>query len=178
MRTFHSNFMNSPFVVDFFADDFGKLFSDVLGEAPDRTQLPTLTFQPVYEISESDQGYFLTFDVPGILKDDIHVEVKDGNLKIWGERRRPTDQLGTRVGENRFGRFEKVFTVPKEADVEKIQAHHEHGVLHLTLPRAAKAQPKSIKIESGLPSFSNRRGDQDENAKLADLKASEANAST
>lgn len=121
-------------------------------------------FVPPYEFNETEQGYLLSFDVPGISKDEIKIEVKESELRISGERKQlESSTQGTRAfSGRRYGQFELSFSLPKDVDVENIEAHHENGVLELMLPKAAKAQPRTIKIGSGEGFFSKLVGNKSE----------------
>lgn len=92
-------------------------------------------FSPSFESSETDQHYLLSVDLPGMKKEDIKIEFQDGVLSISGQHRR--------------GEFRRVFRLPKDVEVEKIEANHEDGVLELFLPKAEAAKPRLIEIQSG-----------------------------
>jgi HSP20 family protein len=151
----------SPMMFNSIFEDFDRIFDGFA--APVLRQ--NSSFVPAYELVEDDKGYLLSFDVPGIPKDQIQVETKDNQLRVWGERKfENTQPEGKRMfTERRYGRFERVFTLPADVDGDKIQAHHEDGVLHLMLPKTEKVQAKSIKIESGPTGFFSKLiGNKDE----------------
>ena len=137
--------------------DFDRIFdamTDVTSQAS--------AFKPTYEVEEVEQGYLLSFDLPGLSKSDVNIEVVENQLRIFGERRRlkfgrkdeptngervsPVGQLSDRT----YGRFERAFSLPKDANTDGIQAQMENGVLHLFVPKAAKAQPRKIEIGGGV----------------------------
>jgi HSP20 family protein len=91
---------------------------------------------PVVDVVEDDQKLELYADVPGVKQEDLDIVVEKDVLTIKGERK------GTRFA----GTFERAFTLPKHVDAEKIQAKLENGVLTLTLPKRAEAQPRQIKV--------------------------------
>lgn len=162
---------HTPRYNDFaFLSDFDRMFDGLTRSfvAPMlRTELrseyrPETSFVPPYEFNEAEQGYLLSFDVPGISKDQIKIEVKERELRISGERKQlDAGTQGTRTYSERcYGQFDRSFSLPKDVDVENIEARHENGVLELMLPKAAKAQPRTIKIGSGEGFFSKLVGNK------------------
>lgn len=154
MRTLQTRRTASPFFIDNFFEDFEQLLANA-GSPLAVGRRAESAFLPPYELSEDERGYVLSFDVPGIPKENIQIELKDNQLRIWGERKFDEEKTeGKRhYSERRYGKFERTFSLPNEVDADKIQAHHEDGVLHLMLPKAARVQSKSIKIESGTGGF-------------------------
>jgi HSP20 family protein len=96
-------------------------------------ELPRL---PAVDVVEDDQKLELFADVPGVKQEDLDIQVEKDVLTIRGERK------GTRQA----GSFSRAFTLPKHVDVEKIAASLKDGVLTLTLPKRAEAQPRAIKV--------------------------------
>lgn len=91
---------------------------------------------PTVDVVEDEQKLELYADVPGVKQEDLDISVEKDVLTIKGERK------GPRLG----GSFSRAFTLPKHVDAEKIAASLKDGVLTLTLPKKAEAQPRSIKI--------------------------------
>lgn len=103
---------------------------------------------PATDIRENEQGYLMSFDVPGLSEKDVKIEVKDGILTVSGERRRSEKKEGegwTRT-ERSFGRFARSFSLPNSIDAAKIEAQVENGELHLLLPKGELAKPKTIPV--------------------------------
>lgn len=77
---------------------------------------------PAVDISENDKEYLIKAELPGIDKKDIEVSVQDNVLTLAGERRsEETDEKRHRV-ERYQGRFALSFTLPVDADADKIRA--------------------------------------------------------
>jgi HSP20 family protein len=116
---------------------------------PSREDAPTV-WAPRADIAETDDGYRLTLDLPGIPRDAVDVTFEDGTLKISGERqtvREDTDDRYHRV-ERSFGRFFRSFALGTDVDPEGIEADLEDGVLTLRVPKAETAQPRRIEVRS------------------------------
>jgi len=107
-------------------------------------------FAPRTNLAETDQHYELTVDLPGMKPDDFHVELKDRELWITGERKHEAEEKGKtyhRV-ERTYGRFRRVISLGADADPEKIDAEYKDGVLRITVAKSEAAQPRKITVKS------------------------------
>ena len=114
-------------------------------------------FEPAVDIQETQDSYLLSFDVPGIHKDQIKIDLHDGTLIVSGERSRETTKQngeGFHRTERSYGKFERRFQLPSKIDSDKVQARHENGVLEIMVPKAETVKTKSIKIDNGGSLFS------------------------
>ena len=105
-------------------------------------------YAPVCEIQDEEKSYSISLDIPGARKEDINIEVKDNHLHISGERKYTgkTDKDYVLRSERRYGKFSRVFSLPKNVNPDAIEARFENGVLDLTLPKEAKSQTRKIAI--------------------------------
>jgi HSP20 family protein len=115
----------------------------------DRFEAPQLKTTAPAGIEETENEYVFQLDVPGVKKENIHVEVVDKTIKITGERTQAVSEnrKGTHLEERSFGKFERAFTVRDAVDFEGINAHFEDGVLKLTLPKKEAAKPRRIEVK-------------------------------
>ncbi|MRI84211.1 MAG: heat-shock protein Hsp20 [Nitratiruptor sp.] len=105
---------------------------------------------PAVNEKEDEKAYYLEIDLPGVKKEDINIEIQDNVLIISGERKfkKEEQDKGYKRVESFFGKFERRFTLPPDADVEKIEAKMEDGVLKLTIPKVQEQKNvKKIKIK-------------------------------
>ncbi|MGZ3803407.1 MAG: Hsp20/alpha crystallin family protein [Pseudobdellovibrionaceae bacterium] len=109
----------------------------------------TANFQPHWGVSEGKDHYLVSFDIPGVKKEDIKIEIQGNQLSVSGERQRE-------VSERVYGKFEQTFMLPPTISADKIEAHYENGVLSIALPKAEAAKGRSIQIQSGKESFFSR----------------------
>ncbi len=103
---------------------------------------------PRTDIYETEDAFVVDIEAPGVPKDQVKVEVKNGQLTVSGERRleRKAEKESYRL-ERHYGAFERTFTLGETVDAEKITAAYKDGVLTLTLPKAEKARPREIAVE-------------------------------
>ena len=106
-------------------------------------------FTPAVNEKVDEKGYYLEVDLPGVKKEDIEISVNEGILTISGERKlekKEEKDNYTRI-ESFFGRFERAFKLPNDADLDNIDAKYENGVLKIFIPRKAKPEGKKIEIK-------------------------------
>ncbi|GAB1392706.1 Hsp20/alpha crystallin family protein [Rhodocyclaceae bacterium] len=102
---------------------------------------------PPVDVIEDANGITLYADLPGVPKDRLHVHVEAESLTIEGEVQlnMPAGMESTHV-EVGLPRYRRLFTLSKELDTDKVVAEFDKGVLRLSIPKAAHAQPKKIEI--------------------------------
>jgi HSP20 family protein len=102
-----------------------------------------------FNLAETDQGFEVTADMPGIDAKDIDVQMRDGVLSIRGERKEEKDdkQKNYHLVERSYGSFERAFALPADVLPDKIEAKFDKGVLRVTLPKAPVAKEDVKKIE-------------------------------
>jgi len=124
--------------------------SDILGDV----NLPGKAsregqWAPRVDISETDDVLLVQAELPGIAKEDVSLEIKDGVLTLSGERRyekNVKDEHVHRV-ERMYGQFSRSFSLPRNVDADKVDAQMEDGVLQVRLPKLESARPKAISIK-------------------------------
>lgn len=101
------------------------------------------------DLSETDQGYELEIDLPGVKKDDVSLDYSDGILTISGERKdeREDKRKGYYLSERSYGSYHRSFRVPESVDPDKIAANFSDGVLKVELPKTEEAQKTSRRID-------------------------------
>ena len=106
---------------------------------------------PLVNLHESEEGYVLTAELPGVSPDDITVSIEGSTVTLSGERKieYPVGKAtAIHRRERQSGSFRRAFELPAEIDLEHARASHKNGVLTLTLPKAASAKPRQITIET------------------------------
>ena len=104
-------------------------------------------FNPDVDVFESDTGWTVILDVPGVQKSDLTVELDGSRLVISGTRS-PTARTGpAAVAERPSGRFEREFLLPAQVSQSDIRARLELGVLTVFLPRTGTEDRRSVDID-------------------------------
>jgi HSP20 family protein len=126
---------------------FGRLFADALPEFYGTAeQSPS----PRINISETENGYQLAFELPGLDEQDIQVHMQDHVLTVTGERKDDREVQGKqwhRV-EHRYGQFTRTISLPQDASSQGIEAVYKQGVLTVTVPKAPESRPTKIQVRT------------------------------
>lgn len=125
---------------------------DLFGRFPeDGGWLPTVSnFVPRADLVETENEFEVTVDLPGMKREEIEVEVKDGDLWISGKRAEEKEEKGKtyhRV-ERRSGEFRRILSLPTAIDPEKVVATYDNGVLKVTAPKMEEAKAKHIEVKA------------------------------
>ena len=106
-------------------------------------------WSPSVDIGEDEKEFVLQAELPDVSKEDIEVSVENGTLSIRGERKveRIEEGMTFHRMERAFGRFERTFTIPEDADKEKISSEYSDGILTVHLPKNPKANRLAHKID-------------------------------
>jgi HSP20 family protein len=102
-------------------------------------------FVPALDVRETEDGYLVLVDLPGIKSEDVAVELIDQVLTISGSRA-PVETGEAQRLERPSGSFVRRLTLPKGVDSEKVMAEYKEGVLEVRIPKRAEAKPKRIAI--------------------------------
>jgi HSP20 family protein len=125
-----------PFLDDFFS--IPPIFTD-----------REIEFMPRVDIRETENHLDLTFEVPGMKKDDIKIVVKNKVLTVSGKRESRTETEKDRFVRNEIvaGAFSRSFTLPDTVGDDSIQAEYKNGLLTVTLAKREEAKPKEIEVK-------------------------------
>lgn len=133
-------------------DEINRLFNSLLGEWPGlESSAATADWVPAVDINEYGDRFQLFVDLPGVDAANVEVTLEGGVLTIAGERPAPAvdeqeeRRLQRRV-ERGHGRFYRRLILPDTVDSENVRAAGRNGVLEITIPKQAKAQPRRIRV--------------------------------
>ena len=105
------------------------------------------------DVKETDEGYELMVDLPGMKKDEIHLDLQNGYLTISTEKNleNKEEKQGRVLRQERYsGAMQRSFYVGDTLTEEDVQAKYEDGVLHVALPKKeARKVPEKKQILIG-----------------------------
>lgn len=103
---------------------------------------------PDLDVEETDGGYRVTAELPGLSQDDVEITCKDGVLTLRGEKQ--GERRDRALSERWFGRFERRISLP-DVDESRAEATMRDGLLTIVLPRTAEARAdvRRIPINAG-----------------------------
>lgn len=124
-------------------DAFDEFFRDFAHRFGDDGPL-----QPSVDLAESEQEVTLTMPVPGVAKEQLHVEIDDDEVRVRGEVRRESEQKKKHYyrQEIRYGAFERAVRLPTEVDAAKAHADLKNGVLTIVAPKTSTAKARRVEI--------------------------------
>jgi HSP20 family protein len=134
--------------------DFDRLFGEwprPFSRWPEqrRRAISEIGWYPEIDVFEKDNRLVTKIDLPGMKKDDVKVEVTDGQLAISGERKREAEERGEEFYrcEREYGSFYRSVPLPEGAKIEDVNATFTDGVLEVSLPLPPRAEKKARKVE-------------------------------
>jgi HSP20 family protein len=104
---------------------------------------------PEIDVFERDNRLITKIDLPGMRKEDVKVEVTDGQLAISDERKREAEEKREEFYqcEREYGSFYRAVPLPEGAKVEDVKATFTDGVLEVSVPLPARPEAKVRKVE-------------------------------
>jgi HSP20 family protein len=108
----------------------------------------TGAWMPPVEIYDTDDALMVRVELPGVAKEDVHVELHENTLSLRGERKpEPSIKEGQYYRQERtYGPFQRTFRLPTLVETAKVQATYRDGLLELRLPKSEAAKSKRIAI--------------------------------
>lgn len=109
----------------------------------------SVDFSPPCNIRETEREFLVEFDIPGIKKEDVKIEIENNRLSVSGERTDKKEEKDARhfLSETTYGSFTRSFQLPAQVDENKIDARYTDGVLTVTVPKTTATKSKEIKIQ-------------------------------
>lgn len=106
-------------------------------------------FSPAVNTREDEKGYYIHADLPGVEKKDIHIDLKDNVLTLSGERKHKEEikEKDYYKLESFYGKFQRSFTLPEDANADLIDAKTDNGVLNITISKMAPKETKKIEVK-------------------------------
>lgn len=102
---------------------------------------------PSSDITETDNHYLVTMEVPGVDMNKMDISYNDGELTIKGEKLIESEGGESCLCTERFsGKFDRTFVIPKKVHADKIDATYKDGVLRVSLPKTEESVTKKIVI--------------------------------
>ena len=99
------------------------------------------------DIKEDDQKFTISAILPGLIPDEIDIQIRNKNVSLKGEFKNNIEEESTYIIRERpIGKFNRTVTLPDMLNASKAEAKMENGVLSLNIPKSDEAKPKSIKI--------------------------------
>jgi HSP20 family protein len=105
--------------------------------------------RPQIDVAATDKEYSITVEVPGVSEKDVKIEIAHDTMTIRGEKRQEKEEKEKnyyRV-ERSYGSFQRVLSLPGDANQDDVKATFKNGVLSIKMPRKALPKTDVKKIE-------------------------------
>lgn len=104
---------------------------------------------PIVDVSESEEGFHLHAELPGVKKEDMAISVHENVLTLSGKRESKHEASKNKVHrvERSYGSFVRSFTLPDNVDTESVKAGFDEGVLNIDIPKSSGEKPKRIQVD-------------------------------
>lgn len=133
----------------------GGLFDDVFGDLMKGYWVRPMSFPAEtdlklkVEVKEDEKSYRVHAEIPGVKKEDIHVDVDGTTVSIRAEVKREEEKKdGEKLlhSERYFGAVSRSMSLPGEVDAQGARAEYKDGVLELVLPKKAAKSARRLSI--------------------------------
>jgi HSP20 family protein len=131
-------------------DRMNRLFEDATqrrahADSTSGDQFERADWTPAADIYETESGYSIAIDLPGIDREALEIDIDDNRLMVKGIR--GIEESRQHRSERPRGRFLRTFSVPASVEQGKIQAEYKDGVLQIRLPKRSEQKAKRIDIK-------------------------------
>jgi HSP20 family protein len=131
-------------------DRMNRLFEDATQrrtQSGSNDEFERADWTPAADIYETDSGYLIAMDLPGIDREALEIDIDDNRLVVKGTRL--IGESKQHRTERPRGKFLRTFSVPGSVEQAKIAAEYKDGVLQIRLPKRTEQKPKRIDIKIG-----------------------------
>lgn len=106
---------------------------------------------PAVNIHEDEKAYHIEFAAPGLKKEEFNINVKDGMLNVWSEKKdeKVEEKKNYTRREFSYTSFSRSFRLPDDVNPEEIDAKYKEGVLTINMNKLAVKPDKAKLIEVG-----------------------------
>ena len=122
------------------------LLERFLADAEPAPDTAARRFRPSVDVFESESGFELIADLPGLRPEDVSVEFDAGLLELRGQRRLESPEGRAHRRERSSGAFHHTVALGDEVEVEAIEASFRDGVLRVRIPKSARARPRQVPV--------------------------------
>ena len=131
-------------------DRMNRLFEDATqrrnqADAAGGDEFERADWTPASDIYETESGYLIAIDLPGIDRKALEIDIDDNRLVVKGTR--AIAESRQHRSERPRGKFLRTYSVPGSVDQAKIAAEYKDGVLQISLPKYSEQKPKKIDIK-------------------------------
>lgn len=132
-------------------DRMDQLMEEMLGGRLDFAPWSSWTpWTPAVDIKETEKEYTFVMELAGFKPEDIHVELSNDILVIYGKREKLTDEKNENYvrRERYYGEFKRSFKMDTHVRPDSISANFKNGVLTVSVPKIEAVKPTKIEVKA------------------------------
>ena len=139
-------------------NQFGQRLSSIFSHKHDAFPSPgglldmdSPEWNPAVDITEDDNEYLVTADLPEVKKEEVIVSIDNGVLTISGERKTESEKKDKKKKYHRiersYGSYQRTFRLPDNIAEDQVEAEFKDGVLRVHLPKGEDGDQKAIPVK-------------------------------
>ena len=137
---------------DFFREEPFWSNKPLFPHLPLEKELSLIDFvEPLTDVCETKQEVMVRMEIPGVEKEDIQIHASSGGIEIKAEKKDEIKEEDKKKGRYRVERsyagFYRFFSLPDNAEADKIEANYKNGILELRIPKTEQEIKKGKEIK-------------------------------
>ena len=129
---------------------FGNFWDrDAIRVIPDYSEKNPLMRSPLTDLEERDKEIIIRFEIPGVNKKDIKLDITSNQIKVRAEKKQETkvERDDFYKQERSYKGFYRVLSLPEKVTPEKAKAKYKDGILEIVIPKTKTKEKNKIQIE-------------------------------
>ena len=108
------------------------------------------SWYPACDVFEDKDAVKIVAELPGVKPEHVKLSLENNLLTIRGEKRQEAEERSEQIHryERSYGSFQRAFVLPSTVDGDKISAQYQNGVLTILVPKAERARPREIPVQT------------------------------
>lgn len=106
--------------------------------------------EPDVDLRETENAFILSAAIPGLMKEDINIDVTEDSVTVSGERKveeeKPDERIHVR--QQTYGAFKVCYSLPSDVKPDDVSATYKNGVLRVHMPKAEVVEPHKVEIKA------------------------------
>ncbi|HYQ85213.1 MAG TPA: Hsp20/alpha crystallin family protein [Rubrobacter sp.] len=110
----------------------------------------TSSWYPACDVFEDKDAVKIVAELPGVKPEHVKLSLENNLLTIRGEKKQEAEERSERIHryERSYGSFQRAFVLPSTVEGDKISAQYHNGVLTILVPKAERARPREIPVQT------------------------------
>ncbi len=141
-----------------FHQELDRLFADMFqgfgmpsasGRKDLWTPMENTLLKPHLDLGAAEDAYTISVEIPGVDEKDVRIDIANDTLTIQGEKKQHKEEKDKHYYslERSYGHFQRVLSLPEDADQDNVSARFKNGILQVKIPRKSLPAPEVRQIE-------------------------------